>query len=123
MESQREAVRRGKKGTVAVSDYVAAGGSVDQGGTTTVSSSEGCGKGLWRGCMVAIVAGEAECYSRGWRGLQQGTTVQLRGSKMAMIGEIAKEAGEGRVNDDNNKGYNRGGRLLAADGSAIDAVG
>ncbi|RWV79286.1 hypothetical protein GW17_00059602, partial [Ensete ventricosum] len=45
MESQREVVRWGKKGTVAVGNCMAARGGVGKGGTSTVGSGEGCGKG------------------------------------------------------------------------------
>ncbi|RWW53120.1 hypothetical protein BHE74_00040416 [Ensete ventricosum] len=67
VKSQREAARQGNKGTVVVDDWVVVGGDVRKGGTATVGSDEGCGRGRRCGCVAAAVAGEAECYSRGGR--------------------------------------------------------
>ncbi|RWV78416.1 hypothetical protein GW17_00060623 [Ensete ventricosum] len=66
-----------------------------------------------RGCPAS---GGCDCCHCRWR-------TGNKGNVDGAIGEVAKEAGEGRGSGDNNKGCSRRGGLLAADGGVVDAIG
>ncbi|RRT52445.1 hypothetical protein B296_00008298 [Ensete ventricosum] len=66
-----------------------------------------------RGCPAS---GGCDCCHYRWRTGNEGNVD-------GAIGEVAKEAGEGRGSSDNNKGCSRRGGLLAADGGTVDAIG